>query len=45
LDEYFSGVRDIEQRLAWSEKATKELHLAGGTAPAGIRPTTASTFA
>ncbi len=36
LDEYFAGVRDIEQRLAWQEKATKEVRLAGTNIPVGV---------
>lgn len=36
LDEYFAGVRDIEQRLAWQEKATKDVRLSGLNIPAGV---------
>ena len=36
LDEYFASVRDIEQRLAWQEKATKEVKLAGVPVPVGV---------
>jgi hypothetical protein len=36
LDEYFASVRDIEQRLAWQEKASKEVRLSGLNIPAGV---------
>jgi hypothetical protein len=36
LDEYFTGVREIEQRLAWTEKANKDRTQSGLKAPAGI---------
>lgn len=36
LDEYFTGVREIESRLARSEQMTKQLALSGVAAPAGI---------
>lgn len=36
LDEYFAGVRDIERRLAWQEKASKEVRLSGLNIPAGV---------
>ena len=36
LDEYFSGVREIEQRLEWAERASDEAETAGVKRPAGI---------
>lgn len=36
LDEYFAGVRDIEQRLAWQERASKDALLSGLKIPAGV---------
>jgi hypothetical protein len=36
LDEYLTSVREIENRLAQSEKYTKEVNLPGGKIPAGI---------
>jgi hypothetical protein len=38
LDEYFQGVRDIEQRLVRMEQAGKQLALAGSKKPNGIPP-------
>jgi len=38
LEEYFEGVRDIEQRIAKMEKLGKDMALAGAAHPAGIPP-------
>lgn len=38
LDEYFQGVREIEERIVKMEKLGKEMALAGATKPAGIPP-------
>ncbi len=36
LDEYFSGVREIEHRLAWAEKTTKQMAVSGVKLPSGV---------
>lgn len=36
LDEYFTGVREIEQRVARTERTNQELKIAGLTRPAGV---------